>query len=289
VLRDMVVAHDTWDSKRVLSLGEQAEADLLIIDFPLKEKVKIEMLEMMARAFSRTAQYSKSRDYFEQLLALFDPVAKHKEHTRTQMRIADMCISVGDVEKAKVLYSQVYTVGERDGNFEFHSKACLGLSRIEKQEPQGGDGSRTKRKKRLKKAMTLAKQALIAAELMLDRDYGKQRDAAQAIISIIDLSDITSVHFDETLITRLEEFTTAVDATEEGGSSLCVKAAEIQWRREWAMSRWSQCANACAKTMRLASQTRFKQNPDVKAVYEKAFQAVETLNGLGFITMNPER
>jgi hypothetical protein len=41
--------------------------------------------------------------------------------------------------------------------------------------------------------------------------------------------------------------------------------------------------------MRLASQTRFKQNPDVKAVYEKAFQAVETLNGLGFITMNPER
>jgi hypothetical protein len=55
------------------------------------------------------------------------------------------------------------------------------------------------------------------------------------------------------------------------------------------MSRWSQCANACAKTMRLASQTRFKQNPDVKAVYAKAFQAVETLNGLGFITMNPER
>jgi tetratricopeptide (TPR) repeat protein len=285
----MVVAHDTWDSKRVLSLGEQAEADLLIIDFPLKEKVKIEMFEMMARAWSRTAQYAKARDYFERLLALFDPVTKHKEHTRTQMRIADMCISVGDVEKAKVLYSQVYTVGERDGNFEFHSKACLGLSTIEKQEPQGGDGSRTKRKKRLKKAMTLAKQALIAAELMLDRDYGKQRDAAQAIISIIDLSDITSVHFDETLITRLEEFTTAVDATEEGGSSLCVKAAEIQWRREWAMSRWSQCANACAKTMRLASQTRFKQNPDVKAVYEKAFQAVETLNGLGFITMNPER
>jgi hypothetical protein len=163
------------------------------------------------------------------------------------------------------------------------------LSRIEKQEPQGGDGSRTKRKKRLKKAMTLAKQALIAAELMMDGDYGKERDAAQAIISIIDLSDITSVHFDETLITRLEEFTTAVDATEEGGSSLCVKAAEIQWRREWAMSRWSQCANACAKTMRLASQTRFKQNPDVQAFYEKAFQAVETLNGLGFITMNPER
>jgi tetratricopeptide (TPR) repeat protein len=289
VLRDMVVAHDTWDSKRVLSLGEQAEADLLIIDFPLKEKVKIEMFEMMARAWSRTAQYAKARDYFERLLALFDPVAKHKEHTRTQMRIADMCISVGDVEKAKVLYSQVYTVGERDGNFEFHSKACLGLSTIEKQEPQGGDGSRTKRKKRLKKAMTLAKQALIAAELMLDRDYGKQRDAAQAIISIIDLSDITSVHFDETLITRLEEFTTAVDATEEGGSSLCVKAAEIQWRREWAMSRWSQCANACAKTMRLASQTRFKQNPDVQAFYEKAFQAVETLNGLGFVTLNPER
>ena len=285
----MVVAHDTWDSKRVLSLGEQAEADLLIIDFPLKEKVKIEMLEMMARAFSRTAQYSKSRDYFERLLALFDPVDKHKEHTRTQMRIADMCISVGDVEKAKVLYSQVYTVGERDGNFEFHSKACLGLSTIEKQEPQGGDGSRTKRKKRLKKAMTLAKQALIAAELMLDGDYGKERDAAQAIISIIDLSDITSEHFDETLITRLEEFTTAVDATEEGGSSLCVKAAEIQWRREWAMSRWSQCANACAKTMRLASQTRFKQNPDVQAFYEKAFQAVETLNGLGFVTLNPER
>ena len=285
----MVVAHDTWDSKRVLSLGKQAEADLLIIDFPLKEKVKIEMFEMMARAWSRTAQYAKARDYFERLLALFDPVDKHKEHTRTQMRIADMCISVGDVEKAKVLYSQVYTVGERDGNFEFHSKACLGLSTIEKQEPQGGDGSRTKRKKRLKKAMTLAKQALIAAELMMDGDYGKERDAAQAIISIIDLSDITSVHFDETLITRLEEFTTAVDATEEGGSSLCVKAAEIQWRREWAMSRWSQCANACAKTMRLASQTRFKQNPDVKAVYEKAFQAVETLNGLGFITMNPER
>ena len=289
MLRDMVVAHDTWDSKRVLSLGEQAEADLSITYFPLKDKVEIELLEMMARAFVRTAQYAKARDYFERLLSLFDPVDKHKEHTRTQMRIADMCISVGDVEKAKVLYNQVYAIGERDGDFEYHSKACLGLSRIEKEEPQEGDGSRTKRKKRLKKAMALAKQALIAAELMMDGDYGKERDAAQAIISIIDLSDITSVHFDETLITRLEEFTTAVDATEEGGSSLCVKAAEIQWRREWAMSRWSQCANACAKTMRVASQTRFEQNPDVKAFYEKAFQALENLNRLGFVAMAPER
>lgn len=277
MLRDMVVAHDTWDSKRVLSLGEQAEADLLIIDFPLKEKVKIEMLEMMARAFSRTAQYSKSLEYFERLLALFDPVDKHKEHTRTKMRIADMCISVGDVEKAKILYNQVYAIGERDGNFEYHSKACLGLSRIGKETGNKND------------AMALAKQALIAAELMLDGDYGKERDAAQAIISIIDLSDITSEHFDETLITRLEEFTTAVDATEEGGSSLCVKAAEIQWRREWAMSRWSQCANACAKTMRLASQTRFKQNPDVNAVYKRAVQAVETMNALGLIAVDPER
>jgi hypothetical protein len=46
----MVDAHDRWDSTRVLSLGEKAESDLAIIDFPLKEKVEIELLEMMARA-----------------------------------------------------------------------------------------------------------------------------------------------------------------------------------------------------------------------------------------------
>jgi len=272
----MVEAHDLWDSTRVLSLGEQAEADLLIIDFPLKKKVEIELLEMMARAFSRTAQYSKSRIYFEQLLSLFDPIEKHREHTRTKMRIADMCSVLGDLEKAKVLYSEVFETGQRDGNFEYHSKACLGLSRIEKENGNKDD------------AVELAQQALIAAGLMLDGDYGKDRDAAQSIIAILGFSDIKSENFDENLLARLEELTTAVDANEHGGSSLCVKAAELHWRREFAMSRWSQCANACVKTMKLANQTRFKQNPDVQAVYKKAFETIETLYRLGLIEQNPE-
>jgi tetratricopeptide (TPR) repeat protein len=272
----MVEAHDRWDSTRVLSIGEQAEADLAIIDFPLKERVEIEMLEMMARAFSRTAQYSKARSYFEQLLSLFDPVEKHREHTRTQMRIADMCSVLGDFEKAKVLYEEVYAAGRRDGNFEYHSKACLGLCRIEKETGNKND------------AMELARQALIAADLMLEGDFGKERDAAQAIISILEFSDITSENFDETLLARLEQLTTAVDANEHGGSALCVKAAEVQWRRDFAMSRWVECANACAKTMSLASQTRFKQNPDVQAVYKRALQTVENLYSLKLIAWNPE-
>ena len=82
--------------------------------------------------------------------------------------------------------------------------------------------------------------------------------------------------------------TIAVDANEHGGSSLCVKAAELEWRRDFAMSRWSQCANACVKTMRLASQTRFKQNPDVQKVYKKALETIETLYELGFIEKNAE-
>jgi tetratricopeptide (TPR) repeat protein len=267
----MVDSHDRWDSTRVLSLGEQAEADLLIIDFPLKKKVEIEMLEMMARAFSRTAQYSKSRDYFERLLSLFDPVEKHREHTRTQLRIADMCIILRDTGEAKVLYEDVYKTGERSGNFEYHSKACLGLCRIEKDAGNKDD------------AMKFADQALIAADLMLEGDYGKDRNAAEAIIAILGFSDIKSESFDEYLLARLEVLTTAVDANEEGGSSLCVKAAELQWRRDFAMSRWSQCANSCSKTVRLASQTRFKQNPDVQAVCKKALETVELLYGLGLI------
>ena len=277
VLTEMVDAHERWDSTRVLSIGEQAEADLAIIDFPLKKRVEIEMLEMMARAFSRTAQCSKARSYFEQLLSLFDPVEKHREYTRTQLRIADMCNILRDFGKAKVLYEVVNAAGERDGNFEYHSKACLGLCRIERETGNKND------------AMELARQALIAADLMMDGDFGKERDAAQAIICILEFSDINSENFDETLLTRLEVLTTAVDANEDGGSSLCVKAAEIQWHREFAMSRWSQCANACAKTMRLASQTRFKQNPEVQAVYKRALQTVQSLNVIGYIAMNPER
>jgi len=272
----MVEAHDRWDSSHVISLGEKAESDLAIIDFPLKERIKIEMLEMMARAFSRKAQYSKARSYFERLLALFDPVDKHKEYTRTQLRIADMFIMLREAGEAKVLYEKVYESGERDGDFEYHSKACLGLCRIEKEAGHKDH------------AMELAKQALIAANLMLDGDYGKDRNSAQAIIAMVDLSDITSSNFDETLIARLETLTTAVDANEEGGSSLCVKAAEIKWRREFAMARFGTCANACVKTMSLASQTRFKQNPDVQIVYKRALQTVETLYSRGLIEWDPE-
>jgi tetratricopeptide (TPR) repeat protein len=272
----MVDAHDRWDSTRVLSIGEKAESDLAIIDFPLKENVEIEMVDMMARACSRTAQYAKAKNYFEQLLSLFDPVEKHREYTRTQLRIADMCIVLKDTGEAKVLYEEVYAKGELDGNVEYRSKACMGLSRVEREAGNKDD------------AMKFAKQALISADLMLDGDYGKDRNAAQAIISILEFSDIKSENFDETLLARLEELTTAVDANEHGGSSLCVKAAELEWRRDFAMSRWSQCANACVKTMRLANQTRFKQNPDVQAVYKKAFETIETLYGLGLIEKNPE-
>ena len=136
--------------------------------------------------------------------------------------------------------------------------------------------------------MKFAEQALIAADLMLDGDYGKDRNAAQAIVAILEFSDITSENFDETLLARLEVLTTAVDANEHGGSSLCVKAAELEWRRDFAMSRWLQCANACVKTMRLASQTRFKQNPDVQAVHQKALETIELLYDLGFIEKNSE-
>ena len=272
----MVDSHDRWDSTRVLSLGEKAESDLAIIDFPLKKRVEIEMLEMMARAFSRQAQYSKARSYFEKLLSRFDPIEKHKEHTRTQLRIADMCIVLKDTGEAKVLYEEVFSKAERDGNFEYRSKACMGLSRVEREAGNKDD------------AMEFAKQALIAADLMLEGDYGKDRNAAEAIIAIVDLSDITSESFDENLLARLEVLTTAVDANEHGGSSLCVKAAELQCRREFAMSRFVECANACSKTMRLASQTRFKQNPDVQKVYKKALETIETLYGLGLIEKNPE-
>ena len=262
---------------RVIEFGVQAEADLLIIYFPQKERVQIEMFEMMARAFSRTAQYSRACDYFEKLLALFDPVEQFKEYTRTQIRIADMCLILGYVDTAKRLYELVHATGEQHGSFELHSKSCLGLSRIEKD-----NGNKTKAKE-------LAQQALVAADLLLEGEYSKSRDAAQAIIQLVDLSDLNSESFDETLLVRLEELTTVVDSTEEGGSSLVVKASELQWRRAFAMSRWAICANVCAKTMRLAKQTRFQQNPDVQSVSEKALQTILTLHDLGRITMNPDR
>jgi tetratricopeptide (TPR) repeat protein len=277
VLTQMVDAFDRWDSARVISLGAQAEADLLIIYFPLKEKVEGELLEMMARAFARTAQYSTSLEYFERLLLLFDPKEKYNEHTRTQIRIADMHVSLNQFDKAKVIYTNVHAIGERDGNFEFHSKSCLGLCRVEKEA-----GNKTR-------AIEFAHQALIAADLLLDGEYSKARDQAQAIIEIINFSDMKSEEFDETLLTRLDELTTAVDANEEGGSSLCVKSADLQWRRHWYMSRWLECANACAKVMRLANQSRFRQTQDVQSISVEANQIIETLYGLGLIAMNPER
>ena len=270
-------AHDHWDSARVVSLGAQAEADLLVIDFPLKGKVQIEMYEMMARACSRIGQYTQARDYFERLLSMFDPVQQFQEHTRTLIRTADMDMRLGHADKAKLLYEKVFTIGESSGNFEYHSKACLGLARIEH-----ALGNKTA-------ATSLAWQALDAAGLLLDGDYSKARDSAQAIISILDYSDIKSDEFDETLLKRLDQLVTAVDTTEDGGTALVVKAAELQWRRAFAMSRWEECANACAKTMRLANQTRFKQNPDIQAVHANALQVMEDLLALGVIEMNPER
>jgi len=273
----MPAAHAQWDSARVISLGAQAEADLLIIDFPLKEKIQIELLEMMARAFSRAGQYTQTRDYFKRLLSMFDPVLQFHEHTRTLIRTADIEMRLGHVDEAKVLYKQVFAIGENSGNFEYHSKSCLGLARIEH-----ALGNKTA-------ATSLAWQALDAAGLLLDKDYSKARDSAQAIISILDYSDIKSEEFDETLLEKLDLLVTTVDTTEDGGTSLVVKAAELQWRRAFAMSRWAECANACTKTMRLANQTRFKQNPDIQSVYASALQVMEDLHAFGLIQVKPEK
>ena len=277
VMTQMKNAHALWDSTRVISLGAQAEADLLIIAFPLKEKVEIERLDMMARAFSRTAEYSKALEYFERLLALYDPVDERKEHTRAKICIADMDVVLKHFDKAKVRYKEVFSIGEDDGNFEFHSKSCLGLCRVEK---EAGNKAR---------ALEFAEQALAAADLLLDIDYSKQRDQAQALVEIISLLDLESKKFDENLITRLHDLAKALDTKEPGGTSWCVKAAEIQWRRHWHMSRWIQCANACMKTMQLAQEDRFKQKPDVQKASEAALQAITELQGLGFIAMNPGR
>jgi tetratricopeptide (TPR) repeat protein len=259
-------------------MGAEAEAELLLAEFDLKKRVEIEMFEMMARAFSRTAQYSKSLEYFERLLKLYDPIVeKRSEHTRTNMRIADMHVITGHVDKAKVIYKKVYAIGEMSGDFEFHSKSCLGLSKIEKEA-----GNKTE-------AMALAQQALLAAELLLNGEYSKSRDSAQAIIAIIDFSDITSESFDETLLVRLEELTTAVDKTEYGGSSLVVKSAELQCIRHFYQARWLECSNACVRVMQLAKEERFKQTPDIQSVYARAFQMIESLHGLGIVAINPER
>jgi len=273
VYTEMTDAHGRWDSARVISLGRAAEADLLIIEFDLKKAVEKKLLEMMARAFTRTAQYPKALDYFERLLNLFDVTNETPEHTRTLMQIADLHIVLKHADEAKVLYKQVYAAGERDGNFEFHSKACLGLCKVEKALGNTDD------------AMTLANEALVAAGLLLDGEYSKSRDAAQAIIAIVGLSDLTSGQFDDSLLTRLDQLTAAVDATEEGGSSLCVKSAHLQCRRAFAMSRWVECAEACAKTMMLAAQPRFQQNPDVQAVGHAASETLETLHGFGFVAI----
>ena len=283
----MTEATTQWDSQRVLSAGMEAEDALSITDCKWfishifsgsQRKIALEqmMLESMARAFSRTAEYSKAAEYFERLLKLRDPVVEPKYHTRTLMSIADMRQNLGELDKAKDIYEQVRSAGCEHGNFEFESKACMGLSLLQNRAGKKAE------------ALALAKNALTAAGLMLDGDWSKSRDKAQAIIQIVHCSDIKSKDFNEELLKDLSKLSAAVEKTEEGGSTLLVKAAELQWARHFAMNRWPECGEACLEIMRLAGEPRFKEKADVQDVSKKASQTMDWLKQHGFITMNPD-
>ena len=254
---------ERWDSAAVLELGALQEAELKVCRSKSESvnlAIEIELLDQTARALSRQGRSLAAIDYYTRGAAVCEQAGQFQRQGRTLSCKAELQASIGLYGDAKITFGEVHRLGEELGEFELYCKSCLGLSNVARLE---GD---------LTKGVSLAYEALTAAGLLQNGQYGKARDTAKSILAIVKCSDLHAADFDESLLDRLVVLGTEIDLDdrEGGGSVVCIQAAELQYTRHLSQGRLVQGAHACQEVVRFAKQDRFLNQIKVQSMAEVA-------------------
>jgi len=274
---NMLEAQDQWDSVTVVRLGMRCMADMEVCRFRdqnCQDKAEHALFEFMGRALSRQKEWEKAIQFYDRDIAVSDRIKDFPRKGRCLFSKAEMQMSMGRYDDAKSVYQAVYDIGEKGGYFELYGKASLGLSRVAKKSGN------------VEKAMELAYEAKKAAGLFQDDQWGKNRLEAEAILSIIRLSDMQATDFDEELIERALLLGAAVDADpREGGGMLTLQAMELQGQRQMFMGANVESANTFARLLVHSKQDRFRQMADVIAMTARVTEHLTMLVEFGIVDM----
>lgn len=236
----------------------------------------MELYDMLARAFSRKKRFADALEIYDHAVVVCDRIGDFKRQGRLLCCKAEMQRVQKQMGAAKLTYEKVQRLGEINGGCsELHSKACAGLSDVARLEG------------RLPQALELAHESLKAVGCIPDGQYARDRDEANAIVCIVECSDLYGADFDDSLLSRLSKLTISIDVDDrEGGSTLCIRAQEFQARRHLDQGRITEGAEAYRELIRLAAEHRFLQMVDVQAKSHAAKETLVNLIQLGLIEIS---
>ena len=268
-------AQKQWDSATVVRLGMQCMIDLKycrFLDQNVQDNAENALFEFLARSYSRQNQWAMAMQFYDRAIVVNDRMKDFTRKGRCLYGKAQMQMSLGRYDDAKIVYQAVDDIGRESGDFELYGKASLGLSRVAKKSGN------------VEKAMELAYEAKKAAGLLLDNQWGQNRLEVEAVILIIELSDIQATDFDDTLIEKALLLGAAVDADpREGGSLHSLQAMELQGRRQMFMGQHQDSAKTFAQLLVQAKQSDYRQVPDVSKMVTRVTQHLKVLVDIGVV------
>jgi tetratricopeptide (TPR) repeat protein len=259
----MVAAQGRGDWQEVISLGRLAEKDLALVHDLDDVGVEAALLDMMGLASEKLRNDAEAVRYYERLAALFATHGLFMEQGRALMNLGQTRQNMGALVEAAAIYEKVRDIGVRGGYFAMESKSCQGLARLAILEGRKAEG------------LEFAQQALIAAGLMLDDEFGQQRNEADAVLTVINCSDLASPDFDEALIHRYAGLVRALE--DQADSTDHVNVQRVWAGRHAAMGRQREFADACREILALAAAPRMAQMVNVQQMAAKARARLHTL------------
>jgi len=264
VLDLMDAAQSAGHFKKVVALGGQVEADLPLIHGMDWQCVEHNWLELMSFAFASMGQLEVAFPYFERLVDMSDAVHEFRAQAVTLVNLGKASIMAKIESKhgtAEQMFEKVRNIGIAGGWLDLESNACEGLSSLALT-----DG-------RAMEAMELAQQACVAADLMLDADFGSDHTRANAAQSVLKCSDLTSPRFDENI---LKHYQVAAEKIFGEFDSIHLVDVHDKWAlRHYAMLRKWECEEACYEVLKLAASPRMQQNGAAAMLAKNATATLE--------------
>jgi hypothetical protein len=142
---------------------------------------------------------------------------------------------------------------------------------------------KAKRTKMTALALEYANQSLLSAHDMTDAEashsFGFRRDEANALLSVIECSDVTAKNFDETLIHRLAVISEGL--RDQSDSLHEMQTHKIWVSRHAAMGRHPQAHAACRALIDLASDPRKAMMPHAQTMAAEAKKFMEEMAFFG--------
>jgi hypothetical protein len=243
------------DWHELMSIGKASENDMgIMMDKNVEsEDVGFWLLSMSEAVKEFGGRDSEAIEYYRKLIGWCNSTKKHEREANSLVCMAGMLKrrnETGDVEEAtKILLTVCKKMEHTEcGGYALQSKAYTVLSQVAKNEGNKAD------------AITYGEQAVVAAELCFDGDYGMKRDLCNALIALAQTRDYKEDDFEEGLLHKLTA--AAQEIENEGGNhtSIHVIYAASMWAdRYHATDRWEPCTGKCKEIMKLTENKKYHQ------------------------------